>query len=452
MTDNTVSIEAERALLGALMSHPDAASTLPHIESNDFSVPEFAKIYQAITHLLERGKATDPVSVYEYMRERGEADLPLLVEIANAAYSHASTKRYAEVLLDKSLRRRIKRFATDLIDHAVGNTPTETLVEISTSGLYQAVSTGGSKEPVDIRAALREHTSELERRCEAHQAGRTNANATGLPDLDKLLGGGMRPGELIVVAGRPGMGKTAFATGIALHQAMHGLSVMLLSQEMSASENMDRIVSLRSGIAIEHLRSGNMQQGDWGRVVDAIESLSSARLFIDDQGGISMGEVRAKARKMKMRSGLHTMVVDYLQLMSGEGENRTQQIGYLSRALKALAMELGITVIALSQLNRGVESRADRRPTMADLRESGSIEADADIILMLYRDEVYNPSTTERGVSEIIVAKHRNGPTGTLHVGFDGARGRFFCFAVPYNVAPKQVDRPSYAIGRKMED
>lgn len=437
------SLEAERALIGALLLNNDAFDDVGELRKTDFYDRQLGEIFSSISAMICSGKVADVVSVFEYMRERGgDVDLSELNSLAAGAMSPASAGRMATIIRERATRRGLMSYSSSLYERVQTAIPTDELVEEASSGLYRVLDQRTSSAPESAGDVASAQIAEIDRRQRARAEGKSLAITTGLVDLDRIMSGGIRPGELIIVAGRPAMGKTALATCAAVSQALAGKSVLICSQEMRNEENMDRILSLISGVPIESIRTGNLHDSDWTRLVDASEKLAGMSMYLDDQAGVTLQGVRAKARSIKTRKGLDVVVVDYLQLMSGDGENRTQEVSSLSRGLKLLAVELGVAVVALSQLNRGVELRADRRPTMADLRESGSIEADADAVLLLYRDEVYNPQTLDKGVAEVIVSKQRNGPTGVVHVGFDGARGKFFNLAY---YERKQEQQPGFA-------
>ena len=308
---------------------------------------------------------------------------------------------------------------------------TQEILEGAEQKVFRIAESGarGRKNFVPMRAAVKEAFQILHQRYESK--GSVTGLATGFADLDELTAG-LQPSDLIIVAARPSMGKTALAVNFAEHAAMRSKkAVAIFSMEMSASQLAFRLISSLGRINQQHLRTGDIQEEEWPRVTSAITMLSDAKIFIDDTPALSPAELRARARRLKREHDLGLIVIDYLQLMAvpGNKENRATEISEISRGLKALAKELNIPVIALSQLNRSLEQRTDKRPVMADLRESGAIEQDADVILFIYRDEYYNPESSDKGLAEIIIGKQRNGPTGTVKLTFLGQYTKFENFA-----------------------
>ena len=432
--------DAEIALLGALMSLPAAQDVAAEVSSSDFFDASNAAIFRSVVEVISSGRTPDIVCVFEHMREAGrEVDLTHLNDIQLAGSgSVASARRHAEIIKERATRRKLLAYSASLHDSGQSALTTPELIERATADLFEIVDKRVSRTPRPAGDVVGAQLVEIQNRVDARRAGKRIGTTTGLVDLNKLLGGGYRPGDLVVVAGRPAMGKTAFALTQALRQAEDGLGVLFCSQEMRTEELIDRCVSAMGGVPLQNIRTGEVSEDNWSSIAKCANDLSMLPLHIDDQPAMTLMDVRAKARAVKSRNRLDVIFVDYLQLMTGDGENRTQEIGRLSRGLKALAKELSVTVVAMSQLNRGVENRADRRPLMSDLRESGDIEADADTIIMLYRDEVYNPEAGEKGVADLIVVKQRAGPIGTVHAAFRGEYTRFDNLAMG-RVAPPPV-------------
>jgi len=436
------SVEAEHALLGALLTWNDAQDDIVGLRPSDFYDAENGRVYTAVMQILASGKTADVVSVFEFLRERGDTvDLSYLNELTNSALSRKSVRRHVEIIIERATRRAVLAHCADVNDAAYSAISTDALVERANLSLTAITDGRTTSDPVPLGSLMIEQLGALDRRAEAFRRGDASGLTTGLTDLDEQLGGGFRPGELIIIAGRPAMGKTALATNICLRGAEHQQKSVFFSQEMTKEENINRLLSLKSGVQLQKLRTGAIEQEDWGLLGPAADALSDLPVHIDDQRAMRLLDVRAKARSIKRKYGLDMIIVDYLQLMVGEGENRTQEIGSLSRGLKALAGELNVAVVALSQLNRGLEARMNKRPVLSDLRESGDIEADADIVLMLYRDEVYNAATTEKGVAEIIVSKQRNGPIGTVYTQWKGETAAFHNLS---NYQPSAPSRPDY--------
>lgn len=420
------SIDAEQALLGALLLWNDAQDDLTGLRATDFYEEVHQKIFTAIMQVLQRGQTADVVSVFEHMRETGEdADLSYLQGLTNSALSRKSVRRHCEIIIERATRRAVLRHCAEINDQAYGAISTADLLEKANTSLSAITDGRTSSDPVTVGSVMSQQLQALDARAEAFRSGHSSGLTTGLPDLDRQLGGGLRSGELVIIAGRPAMGKSALAENIALRSSEHGAKVLVFSQEMTIEENINRWLSTVSGVPLQALRTGEILQEHWSQLGPAADKLSDLSLHVDDQRAMRLLDCRSKARSVKRKYGLDLIIVDYLQLMVGEGENRTQEIGSLSRGLKHLAGELHVPIIALSQLNRGLEQRMNKRPVLSDLRESGDIEADADIVIMLYRDEVYNANTQEKGVAEVIVSKQRNGPIGTVYTAWDGETATF---------------------------
>lgn len=436
------SVEAEQSLLGALLMWNDAQDDIIGLLQSDFYDEANGRIFTAIMQMLALGRTADIVTVFEHMRETGEpVDLSYLNSLTNAALSRASVKRHCEIIKERATRRAVLRHCSDINDAAYSAINTDDLLERANTSLSAITEGRTSSDPVIVGSMIAQQLQHLDERAEAFRRGDSSGLTTGLADLDKQLGGGLRPGELIIVAGRPAMGKSALAGNIALRAAEHGAKVLMFSQEMTVEENLNRWLSTVSGVPLQALRTGDIQQDHWAQLGPAADKLQNLNLHVDEQRAMRLLDVRSKARAIKRKYGLDLIIVDYLQLMVGEGENRTQEIGSLSRGLKHLAGELNLPIIALSQLNRGLESRMNKRPVLSDLRESGDIEADADIVIMLYRDEVYNAQTVEKGVAEVIVQKQRNGPIGTVYTSWIGETATFKSLS---NYTPPPREQPNY--------
>ncbi|HLI16381.1 MAG TPA: replicative DNA helicase [Acidimicrobiales bacterium] len=424
------SLEAEESLLGAMLLSRDAiAVALERCSAADFYKPSHAQIFAAITSLYAQGEPADAVTVAEELRRAGCLDevggAAALVSLQSNTPAISSAQRYARIVEEHALLRRLIGVSQEIAEMSYG------LPEDVAGALDRAESMifeVAQRRSADTVAPLQELLSRsLDRLEELYGRKETITGVpTGFTDLDEQLSG-LQASNLVVVGARPSMGKTAFALGLAAHAAIQGIPVLFFSLEMSHLEIAQRVLCAEARVDATRMRNGRLLEGDWPKISHAIGRIGNAPLYIDDNPNVTVMDIRAKARRMKSRDGLGLVVVDYLQLMTGRStaENRQVEISEISRGLKILARELEIPVVALSQLSRGLESRADKRPLLADLRESGAIEQDADVVMFIYRDEVYNPDTTERGAAEVIIAKHRNGPTGVVHLGFVGNFARF---------------------------
>ncbi|MCM5681050.1 replicative DNA helicase [Schlegelella sp. S2-27] len=426
------SIEAEQSVLGGLLLDNgawDRAGDL--LTDSDFYRFEHRMIYAAIGNLINATKPADVITVYEQLQSLGKADecggLQYLNALAQSVPSAANLRRYAEIVRERAVLRKLVA-ASDEIATAAFNPQGRPVSQIldEAEGKIFKIGEEGSRSKQGFHSMDSLVVDLLDRVQELAENGAEDVTGvrTGFFDLDRMTAG-LQPGDLIVLAARPSMGKTAFALNIGEHVAVsEGLPVVVFSMEMGASQLALRVVGSLGRIDQQHLRTGALRDDEWSRLSEAVEKLRNASIFIDETPGLSPSELRARARRQARQCGqLGLIIVDYLQLMSGSGgaseENRATVIGEISRGLKALAKELRCPVIALSQLNRSVETRTDKRPMMSDLRESGAIEQDADVIMFIYRDEYYTKEACkEPGVSEIIIGKQRNGPVGTVKLAF----------------------------------
>jgi len=423
-------LEAEESLLGAMLLSRDAiAVAVERCVAEDFYKPSHAHIFSAITALYSRGEPADAVTVAEELRRAGVLEetggAAALVSLQSNTPSISSASRYGRIVEEHALLRRLIGVAHEIAEIGYG------LPDDVTEAVDRAeamVFDVAQRRSADTISPLQELLSRsLDRLEELYGRGETITGVpSGFHDLDEHLAG-LQPSNLVVVGARPSMGKTAFALGIAANAAILGTPVLFFSLEMSHLEIAQRVLCAEARVDASRMRNGRLLEGDWPKISHAIGRLGNAPLHIDDNPNVTVMDIRAKARRMKSREGLGMVVVDYLQLMTGRhgAENRQVEISEISRGLKILARELEIPVVALSQLSRSLESRADKRPMLADLRESGAIEQDADVVMFIYRDEVYNQESTDRGAAEIIIAKHRNGPTGIVQLAFVGNYARF---------------------------
>ncbi|HZP64743.1 MAG TPA: replicative DNA helicase [Rudaea sp.] len=432
------SIDAEQAVLGGLMLDERAWERIADkLEENDFYRKDHRLIYRAIGELANKNMPCDAVTLGEWFESNGLAELvggsSYVIQLANSTPSAANIAAYAEIVREKSVLRQLIDAGTEIAGDGFQpeGRSTQEILESAEQKVFRIAESGarGRKGFVPMRTAVKEAFQILHQRYESK--GAVTGLATGFTDLDEMTAG-LQPADLIIVAARPSMGKTALAVNMAECAAIKSKkAVAIFSMEMSASQLAFRLISSLGRINQQHLRTGDIQEEEWPRVTSAITLLSEAKIFIDDTPALSPAELRARARRLKREHDLGLIVIDYLQLMQvpGNKENRATEISEISRGLKALAKELNIPVIALSQLNRSLEQRTDKRPVMADLRESGAIEQDADVIIFIYRDEYYNPDSSDKGTAEIIIGKQRNGPTGTIKLTFLGQYTKFENFS-----------------------
>ena len=444
------SIEAEQSVLGGLLldnSAWDRAGDL--LTDSDFYRYEHKGIYAAIGALVSGNKPADVITVFEQLQSRGKAEecggIAYLNALAQSVPSAANLRRYAEIVRERAILRKLIEASDEIATNAFnpqGRAVSQILDEAE--GRIFKIGEEGSRTRQGFQSMDQLVVQLIDRVTELHENGAEEVTGvrTGFYDLDRLTAG-LQAGDLIVLAARPSMGKTAFALNIAENVAVNeGLPVAVFSMEMGASQLALRMVGSLGRIDQTHLRTGKLGDDEWGRLSEAVDRLKNANVFIDETPALNSAELRARARRQARQCGkLGLIVIDYLQLMSGSSssdENRATEIGEISRGLKALAKELQCPVIALSQLNRSVESRNDKRPMMSDLRESGAIEQDADVIMFIYRDDYYNKESKEPGIAEIVIGKQRNGPVGTVRLTFLKPLTRFD------NLAPGSMGTASY--------
>jgi replicative DNA helicase len=439
------SIEAESSVLGGLLLDNGAWDRVGDLLSdNDFYRYEHKQVFSAIDSLINASRPADVITVYEHLQSLGKAEeiggLGYLNSLAQYVPSASNIRRYAEIVRERSILRKLVSASDEIATNAF-NTQGRAVAQILDEAEQKIFNIGeeGSRMKQGFQAMPQLVVSLLDRVQEmADNPNDITGVPTGFFDFDRMTSG-MQPGDLIVLAARPSMGKTALAINIAEHVALNeGLPVAVFSMEMGASQLAVRIVGSIGRIDQGHLRTGKLTDDEWPRLTEAIEKLRNVSLHIDETPGLTPSELRANARRLARQCGkLGLIVVDYLQLMSGSnsdgGDNRATEIGEISRGLKMLAKELQCPVIALSQLNRSVETRTDKRPMMSDLRESGAIEQDADVIMFIYRDDYYNKDSKEPGVAEVIIGKQRNGPTGTVKLAFLKPLTKFESLASGYN-------------------
>jgi replicative DNA helicase len=430
------SVEAEQSLLGGLLIDNTAWDRLGAVLTDkDFYRPEHALIYKAIARLVGENHPADIITVHDLVKSEQGGDLvgiDYLNSLAQNTPSAANIKGYADIVRDRSILRRLIEVSDSIVNSAFvpEGRSVQTLLDEAESRILQIGEDGSRKaDYLEIEPLLRAVVARIDELYNRQGGSDITGIATGFIDLDKQTSG-LQKGDLVIVAGRPSMGKTALALNIAENVALaEGLPVVIFSMEMSGEQLASRLLGSVGRVDQGRMRTGKLQDDEWPRVTDAIARLSNTQILIDESGALSSLELRARARRIARNFGgtLGLVVIDYLQLMSGSGsENRATEISEISRSLKSLAKELQCPVVALSQLNRGLEQRPNKRPIMSDLRESGAIEQDADVIMFIYRDEVYHPdTTTDKGVAEIIIGKQRNGPIGTIRLSWQGPYTKF---------------------------
>jgi len=429
------SVEAEQAVLGGLMLDNSAWDAVAdRITAEDFYRRDHQLIFAAIADLAARNEPLDAVTLAEQLERNNQLEesggLDYLATLARETPSAANIRSYADIVRERAQLRRLISVGGEITTNAFnteGRSVTE-LIDDAERRVFEIAESGRKTGSgfVPIRDLLGDMIDKLDM---LHQnQGQLTGVSTGFTELDRMTAG-LQPGDLVIVAGRPSMGKTSFALNIGENAALgrKQVPVAIFSMEMSRDQLGLRMISSLGRINQSHLRTGNFGDEEWSRINGAINMMKTAPIYIDDTGALTPTEVRARARRLKREHGLGLVIVDYLQLMQvpGNKENRATEISEISRSLKALAKELSVPVIALSQLNRSVEQRTDKKPVMSDLRESGAIEQDADVIMMIYREEVYDSNTTRKGIADIIITKQRNGPTGEVSLTFLGEYTKF---------------------------
>lgn len=437
------SVEAEQSVIGGLLLDNQAWDRIGDvIRADDFYRYDHRIIFEHIAKLIDSSRPADVVTVYEALQSSGKAQdvggIAYLNTLATNTPSAANIRRYSEIVRDRAVLRRLITISDDICTAALNpqGKDTKAILDEAESKIFKiaeegARGAGGFQELQPVLGKVVERIDELYHR---DSGSDITGISTGFADLDGRTSG-LQPGDLIIVAGRPSMGKTAFSLNIGEHVAVEeGHAVAVFSMEMGATQLAMRLLGSVGRLDQHRLRTGRLNDEDWPRLTHAVEKMQNAQLFIDETPALSPMEVRARCRRLARQCGqLGLVIIDYLQLMgsSSPGENRATEISEISRSLKGLAKELNCPVIALSQLNRSLEQRPNKRPVMSDLRESGAIEQDADVILFIYRDEVYNPDSPDKGTAEIIIGKQRNGPIGTIRVTFLGQYTKFENYAGP---------------------
>lgn len=426
--------DAEASLLGAILIDSDAIVKIADIvQAIDFYDPKHQRIYEAITQLYEKHNPIDVLTLADQLKSTGFIEFvggaAYLTQLTNFVPTASHVEQYAEIVAQKALRRRLIKASQDIVELGYKEEHNlQELIENAESKLFEVSQRHIKQDITSMETILAESFDRLD---ELHKdKGKIRGVPTGFKDLDNILAG-LQRSDLFILAARPSMGKTAFSLGLAHNVALQaGEPVLVFSLEMSKEQLVDRMLAMESGVDAWALRTGNLSDTDFEKIGQAMGSLSEAQIYIDDTPGITVSDLRTKARREAHIRPLGLIIVDYLQLMSGGAKfsgdgNRVQEISEISRGLKGIARELNVPLIALSQLSRSVESRSPQIPQLQDLRESGSIEQDADVVAFLYREDYYNPDSERKNIMDIFIKKHRNGPTGAVELYFDREKQRF---------------------------
>ena len=416
------SVEAEQSVIGSMIMDRDAIMTASEvITSEDFYQSQYGVLFDAMLELYNEGKPVDLVTLQERLREKDVppeiSSLEFVRDLLDAVPTSANVRHYATIVQEKSMLRKLIKVNEDIANTCyLAREKTEDILEETEKKIFDLLQYRSTGDFVPIKQVVSNALDKIEK------ASKNKGTVTGIPtgfiDLDYKTSG-FQPSDLILIAARPSMGKTAFVLNVAQHMAFkEGKTVAIFSLEMSKEQLVNRLFSLESKVDSQALRTGNLTDEDWAKLIEGAAVVGKSNLIIDDTPGISIAELRSKCRKFKLEHDLGIIIIDYLQLMSGgkHSESRQQEISEISRSLKAVARELNVPVVALSQLSRAVEQRPDHRPMLSDLRESGAIEQDADVVMFLYRDDYYNKDTDKKNIAEVIIAKQRNGPIGTVEL------------------------------------
>ena len=425
------SMEAEQSVLGSMLLDKEAVAAAAEVlHGEDFYSDAHREIYEAILDIYDRGMPADLVTLAEALRQRGTLESvgggTYISDLSMSVPSTANVRYYIRIVEEKAILRRLIAASGDIMQESyAASEDLDIIIDHAEKKIFDISQRKNDRDFEPIKTILLDTYSRIEEL--AKNKGKIVGVATGFRDFD-LRTSGLNPSDFVLIAGRPSMGKTSFALNIAQYAAVHSkVPVAIFSLEMSREQLVQRMLSCQAHIELQKIRTGDLAEEDWIRLVHAATPLSQAPIYIDDTPAISAMEIRSKARRLKLEHGLGMIVIDYLQLMSGRGniESRQQEVSDISRSLKALARELEVPVVTLSQLSRGPEARQDHRPMLSDLRESGAIEQDADLVVFLYRDEYYNPDSEKQNIAEAIIAKQRNGPTGTVELVWLGQYTQF---------------------------
>jgi len=425
------SLEAEQSVIGSMIIDKTAISkALEKLNEEDFYRDGHKAIFKTIRDMYSQDMAVDLVTLLEYLKSTDLLEkaggVTYVSEIASSVITTANLEAYIKIVEDKSILRKLIRSSTSIIEESYNKQDkVENVLEFAQKKIFDLAEKNGSSDYEALSNVLERGFLEIERLF--NNKGSITGVGSGIRDLDAKTSG-FQKGDMVLIAARPSMGKTTFALNIAENAALvEGKSVVIFSLEMSKEQLAYKLLCSEASVDMLKLRTGNLDDDDWERIARATGPLSKAKIYIDDTAGLSVMEMRSKCRKIKMEHGIDLILIDYLQLMSGSSssESRQQEVSEISRSIKALAKEMECPIIALSQLSRAPEQRADHRPMLSDLRESGSIEQDADVVMFLYRDEYYNKETEEKNIGECIIAKQRNGPVGTVKMAWIGSHSKF---------------------------
>ena len=418
------SVEAEQAVIGSMIMDREAIVVASEIVlGDDFYNKQYGILFETMVELNDKGYPVDLVTLQDKLKEKDVppevSSLEFVRDLLGMVTTSANIKYYANIVAEKSTLRKLIRLNEEIANTCyVGKESLENILEDTEKKVFQLVQKRNTEDFTPIRQVVMNAMDRIE--AASRQKGTVTGIATGFLDLDYRTAG-LQPSDLVLIAARPSMGKTAFVLNIAQHIAFKlDLTVAIFSLEMSKEQLVNRLFSLQSSVDAQNLRTGQLNDEEWEKLIESAGVIGRSNLFIDDTPGISIAELRTKCRKLKLEHNLSIIIIDYLQLMSGSGrsDSRQQEISDISRALKGLARELHVPVVALSQLSRAVEQRPDHRPMMSDLRESGAIEQDADVVMFIYRDDYYNHDTEKKDIAEIIIGKQRNGPIGTVELAW----------------------------------
>ncbi|MGI1689914.1 replicative DNA helicase [Thermoanaerobacter uzonensis] len=414
-------IEAEQSVLGSMLLSRDAIIDVSEIiKADDFYKESHKKLFDVMMEMFEKDIPVDLVTVVDELRKRNMLEavggIDYIASLSSNVITTANVSYYAKLIKEKATLRRLIEASSEIMELSYQGDDVETVLDIAEQKIFDIAQGRNTTNFSPIKDVLMNTFYKIEELYK--NKGQLTGIPSGFPDLD-LKTAGFQPSDFILVAARPSMGKTSFALNIAQNAALlTGLPVAIFSLEMSKEQLVNRLICSTANIDSQKLRTGNLDEDDWMKLASAMTPLSKAPIYIDDTPGIGVMDIRAKCRRLKLEKGLGLVMIDYLQLMQGRGkaENRQQEISEISRSLKSLARELNVPVITLSQLSRAPETRSDHRPILSDLRESGAIEQDADIVMFLYRDDYYHKDSEKKNIAEVIIAKHRNGPTGTVEL------------------------------------
>lgn len=424
-------MEAEQSALGCmLLDKESVAAATDFLKGEDFYADSHKEIFDAMVDIYDRGDPIDLVTVTEQLRQRGTLEavggVAYISDLSMAVPSTANVRYYVSIVEEKSILRRLISACNEVIRQSYeAKEEIDLIIDHAEKSIFQVTQRNTVSDFEPIKTILLDTYARIEEL--SKNKGQIVGVPTGFDDFDQKTSG-LHPSDFILIAARPSMGKTSFVLNIAQYAALHAdVPVAIFSLEMAKDQLVQRMLSSESNVELQKIRTGELSEDEWIKLVEAAGPLSQAPIYIDDTPGITVMEMRSKARRLKIEKGLGMIVIDYLQLMSGRGkiESRQQEISEISRSLKALARELSVPVVTLSQLSRAPEARSDHRPMLSDLRESGAIEQDADVVAFLYRDEYYNPDTEKKNIAEVIISKQRNGPTGTVELVWLGQYTKF---------------------------